>query len=189
MTVIHISLRTSDGLSVPISWHSNPHVVCIGTDTRGSFEPSGAVSGAVSYTTVPVGVLMEEDEFDAQMDAFTGEEHDWRYFIPSGCTTAANAVSVLCHESTYYEMSLTAAASMFARATTPPAMDTIARNASVAATGVKVFYEDDTPYHSQSCSGDRLRSRAIDESYDDGSTVVRYFRDEEESEVEGIDYP
>jgi hypothetical protein len=184
MTVIHISLRTSDGLSVPISWHSNPRVVCIGTDTRGSFEPSGAVS----YTTVPVGVLMEEDEFDAQMDAFTGEEHDWRYFTSFGCTTPVNAVSTLCHGSTYYEMSLTAAASMFARATTPPAMDTIARNASVAATGVKVFYEDDTPYHSQSCSGDRLEIPTTNESYDDGSTEYDNVYEEEEFEVEGIDY-
>ena len=173
MTVIHISLRTSDGLSVPISWHSNPRVVCIGTDTRGSFEPSGAVSGAVSYTTVPVGVLMEEDEFDAQMDAYTGEEHDWRYFTSFGCTTAANAVSTLCHKSQYYEMSLTSAASMFARATTPPAMDTIARNASVAATGVKVFYEDD------------IREPL---SWCDGSTEFDNVYEEEESEVEGIDY-
>ena len=184
MTVIHISLRTADGLSIPISWHSNPHVVCIGTDTRGSFDPSGSVS----YTSVPVGVLMEEDEFDAQMDAFTDEEHDWRYFTSFGCTTAAKAVSALCRESKYYEMSLTTAASMFARATTPPAMDTIARNASDAATDVKVFYEDDTPYHSQSCSGDRLEIPTTNEGYDTGSTKYDNIYEEEGSEVEGIDY-
>jgi hypothetical protein len=120
---------------------------------------------------------MEEDEFDAQMDAYTGEEHDWRYFTSFGCTTAANAVSTLCHKSQYYEMSLTSAASMFARATTPPAMDTIARNASVATTGVKVFYEGDWPE-----GWPQGRRAEFDNVYE-----------EEESEgwldsVEGIDY-
>ena len=124
---------------------------------------------------------MEEDEFDAQMDAFTGEEHDWRYFTSFGCTTPVNAVSTLCHGSTYYEMSLTAAASMFARATTPPAMDTIARNASVATTGVKVFYE-----------GELLREvRRSDKGWRRCSQQIAEFDnvyEEEESEVEGIDY-
>ena len=175
MTVVLVNLRTANELSVPISWHSNPRIVCVGTDTRGSFESSGAVS----YTTVPAGLLMEEKEFDAQMDAFTGGKHDYCNGTASGCTTAAESVSALSYRSKYYEMSLSAATSMFAHASTPPAKDTSARNP---------LNLIESPYHPQGCSGDRLEIPITNDSYDDGSTEYDNVYEEEECEMDGADY-
>ena len=175
MTVVLVNLRTANELSVPISWHSNPRIVCIGSDTQGSFESSGAVS----YTTVPARLLMEEEEFDAQMDAFTDEKHDYRIVVSSGFTTAAESVSTLSRESKYYEMSLSAATSMFAHASTPPAKDTRVSN---PLNFIKA------PYHPQSCNGDRLEIPITNDSYDDGSTDYDNVYEEEECEMDGADY-
>jgi len=126
------------------------------------------------------GFLMDKTEFDTLMDTIIAHMPGWDAPIQS-----------LRLESKYHECSLSAAVSMYSHPTTPP-LGHKHRSARLVSDYthrvVPSMYSHSPTRHPQNRRGDRLDIPNTNWEYSDGSTEYNNVYEEDDDEVDGIEY-
>jgi len=126
------------------------------------------------------GFLMDKTEFDILMDTIITHMPGW-----------AAPIQSLRLESKYHECSLSAAVSMYSHPTTPPVGHKPRSNRLVSDYTLRVdpsMYSRLPMHHPQNRHGNRLDIPNTNWKYSDGSTEFDNVYEEDDSEVDGIEY-